>query len=85
MKVEINMFVLQYYLVNDTLEIREVHNANDGRDPFPVLINRHKVRETLVLINPARVEVGVTTMDVSNASRLIRSHNYELHRYVDSR
>ena len=41
---------LQYYLVNDTLEIREVHNANDGRDPFPVLINRHKVWETLRLI-----------------------------------
>ena len=40
----------QYYLVNDTLEIREVHNANDGRDPFPVLINRHKVGKTLGLI-----------------------------------
>ena len=34
---------LQYYLVDDTLEIREVHDANDGRDPFPVLICRHKV------------------------------------------
>lgn len=25
------------------MEIREVHNPNDGRDPFPVLIGRHKV------------------------------------------
>lgn len=25
------------------MEIREVHKPNDGRDPFPVLIGRHKV------------------------------------------
>ncbi|CAF3034459.1 unnamed protein product [Rotaria sp. Silwood2] len=36
-------FVIQYFLVNDTMEIREVHKANDGRDPFPVLITRHKI------------------------------------------
>lgn len=36
-------FVIHYYLVDDTLEVREVHTPNDGRDPFPVLIGRHKV------------------------------------------
>lgn len=36
-------FVIHYYLVNDTMEIREVHKANDGRDPFPILITRHKI------------------------------------------
>ena len=36
-------FVLHYYLVDDTLEVREVHEANDGRDPFPVLVKRGKV------------------------------------------
>jgi hypothetical protein len=36
-------FIIQYYLVNDTMEIREVHKANDGRDPFPILITRHKI------------------------------------------
>lgn len=25
------------------MEIREVHKPNDGRDPFPVLIGRHRV------------------------------------------
>ncbi|KAI0215708.1 EF-hand domain-containing protein 1 [Lamellibrachia satsuma] len=40
---QMRKFILHYYLVDDTLEIREVHNANDGRDPFPVLICRHKV------------------------------------------
>ena len=36
-------YLFQYFLVDDTLEVREVHTANDGRDPFPVLIGRHKV------------------------------------------
>lgn len=40
---EIRPFVIHYYLVDDTLEVREVHKPNDGRDPFPVLIGRHKV------------------------------------------
>ncbi|CAF1059978.1 unnamed protein product [Didymodactylos carnosus] len=40
---EKRQFIIQYYLVNDTLEVREVHKANDGRDPFPILITRHKV------------------------------------------
>ena len=39
---ELRPFIIQYYLVDDTLEVREVHKPNDGRDPFPVLIRRHK-------------------------------------------
>jgi hypothetical protein len=33
----------QYYLVDDTLEVREMHSPNNGHDPFPLLINRHRV------------------------------------------
>ncbi|XP_071118908.1 EF-hand domain-containing protein 1-like [Haliotis cracherodii] len=40
---EMRPFILHYYLVDDTLELREMHSPNDGRDPFPVLIGRHKV------------------------------------------
>jgi len=40
---EMRNFIIHYYLVNDTLEVREVHTANDGRDPFPVLVTRHIV------------------------------------------
>ncbi|XP_041815318.1 EF-hand domain-containing protein 1 [Chelmon rostratus] len=32
---------IQYYLVDDTVEIREVHEPNSGRDPF--LMRRHKL------------------------------------------
>ena len=40
---EMRPFILHYYLVDDTVELREVHSANDGRDPFPVLIQRQKL------------------------------------------
>ena len=29
--------------MDDTVEVREVHKPNDGRDPFPVLIRRQKI------------------------------------------
>lgn len=34
---------LYYYLVDDSVEICEHHEANSGRDPFPVLLRRQKV------------------------------------------
>lgn len=40
---EIRPCVLHYYLVDDTMEIREVHSPNDGHDPFPVLIGRQRM------------------------------------------
>jgi hypothetical protein len=40
---EIRPYVLHYYLVDDTIEVREVHEANDGRDPFPVLVCRQRL------------------------------------------
>lgn len=40
---EVIQYVLHYYLVDYTMEIREVHSPNDGRDPFPVLIGRKKM------------------------------------------
>jgi len=40
---ELRPFILHYFLVDDTLEVREVHKPNDGHDPFPVLVSRQKV------------------------------------------
>ncbi|XP_076337709.1 EF-hand domain-containing protein 1-like isoform X1 [Tachypleus tridentatus] len=40
---ELRSFILQFYLVDDTMEIREVHKLNDGRDPYPLFLHRHKV------------------------------------------
>ncbi|XP_062324214.1 EF-hand domain-containing protein 1 [Osmerus eperlanus] len=37
---------IQYYLVDDSVEIREVHKPNSGRDPFPVLLRRQRLPKT---------------------------------------
>ena len=36
-------FTLLYFLVDDTVEIRERHTANNGRDSFPILLRRQRV------------------------------------------
>ncbi|XP_069092247.1 EF-hand domain-containing protein 1 [Pleurodeles waltl] len=39
--------IIHYYLCDDTVEIREVHERNDGRDPFPVLMKRQHLAKCL--------------------------------------
>ncbi|CAL9695948.1 unnamed protein product [Knipowitschia caucasica] len=34
---------IHYYLVNDTVEVREVHEANSGRVPVPILMKRQRL------------------------------------------
>jgi hypothetical protein len=33
-------YTVHYYLADDTVEIREVHYQNDGRDSFSLLLRR---------------------------------------------
>lgn len=40
---EMRPYVLHYFLVDDSIEIREVHKPNDGHDPFPVLLRRQRL------------------------------------------
>lgn len=40
--VERRTFIILYYLVDDTVEIRETYPPNCGRDPFPILLQRTK-------------------------------------------
>jgi hypothetical protein len=40
---ELRSFVLLYFLVDDTVEVREQYEPNDGRDKFPLLLRRQKV------------------------------------------
>eukprot|EP01135_Chromosphaera_perkinsii_P006653 Nk52_evm55s554 gene=Nk52_evmTU55s554 len=40
---ECRPFILHFYLVDDTVEVREVQSQNCGRDPFPVLVKRQKL------------------------------------------
>ncbi|KAM6355350.1 EF-hand domain-containing protein 1-like [Podargus strigoides] len=40
--------IIHYFLADDTVEVREVYQRNDGRDPFPVLIRRQRLPKTFV-------------------------------------
>lgn len=40
---EVRKYLIHYYLVDDSVEIRECHQCNDGRDPFPVLLRRGRL------------------------------------------
>ena len=40
---ELREFVLHYYLVDDSVEVREVQKPNNGRDPFPILLRRQQL------------------------------------------
>ncbi|KAM6279843.1 EF-hand domain-containing protein 1 isoform 3-T3 [Porphyrio hochstetteri] len=41
-------YIIHYYLADDTVEVREVYQKNDGRHPFPVLIKRQRLPKTFV-------------------------------------
>ncbi|XP_038628636.1 EF-hand domain-containing protein 1 isoform X2 [Tachyglossus aculeatus] len=71
---ESRSFVIHYYLADNTVEVREVHERNDGRDPFPVLIRRQSLPKVLLAseetfprcvleISDAEVQEWVTARD----------------------
>ncbi|XP_054910396.1 EF-hand domain-containing protein 1 isoform X2 [Poeciliopsis prolifica] len=35
--------IIHYYLVDDTVDVREAHQRNSGRDPFPLFMSRQKI------------------------------------------
>lgn len=41
-------FIMHYYLVDDSIEVLEVHTPNDGRDPCPLLLKRQPLPKTFV-------------------------------------
>jgi len=47
-------FVWHYFLADDTVEIREVHFPNDGRDSFSVYLRRQKLPETFDINQPGQ-------------------------------
>ena len=51
-------FVFHYFLADDTVEIREVHYANDGRDSFAVYLRRQKLPETFEVNQPGHKFIG---------------------------
>jgi hypothetical protein len=47
---DLRRFIINYFLADDTMEVREVLSSNDGRDPFPSFVRRSQVpKEVLPL------------------------------------
>ncbi|XP_018117414.1 EF-hand domain (C-terminal) containing 1 L homeolog isoform X1 [Xenopus laevis] len=55
--------LIHYYLSDDTLEIREVHERNDGRDPFPVLMKRQHLPK---VVNNTKETFPVSVLEISD-------------------
>lgn len=51
-------FVVNYYLADDTVEVREVHHQNDGHDNFACLLRRRKLPETADVMQPGHAYIG---------------------------
>jgi hypothetical protein len=51
-------FVIHYFLADDTVEIREVHHPNDGRDNFALLMKRQKLPKAFGVSQPGHQHIG---------------------------
>ena len=38
-----NYYTLNYFMADDSVEVKECRHQNSGRDPFPLLLNRQKL------------------------------------------
>lgn len=51
-------YIIHYYLADDTVEIREVHHPNDGRDSFSLLLKRQKLPKSFGVNQPGQNFIG---------------------------
>jgi EF-hand domain-containing protein 1 len=49
-------YIIHYYLADDTMDIREVHFANNGKDNRPLLLKRMKVPKAPQVLQPGQVD-----------------------------
>lgn len=51
-------YTVHYYLADDTIEIRECHHPNDGRDAFALLLRRQKLPDRFDVNQPGQNFIG---------------------------
>uniref|UniRef100_A0A7S1XS94 DM10 domain-containing protein n=1 Tax=Phaeomonas parva TaxID=124430 RepID=A0A7S1XS94_9STRA len=56
---DLQRFTLHYHLSDDTIEVLQMHHANDGRDRFPKFMRRCKVPKPGDGLGPAANTLGV--------------------------
>lgn len=47
-------YVIHYYLADDTIEVREIHFKNNGKDQFPMLLKRSRVPKSFYMTQPGQ-------------------------------
>ena len=45
----VNFFVLNYFLADDSVEVKEIVKQNSGKDPFPLLLHRGKLPKVPIM------------------------------------
>lgn len=54
-KFESLKYIIHYYLADDTVEIRELHTSNSGRDMFPLFLKRNKLPRKFSIAQPGEI------------------------------
>lgn len=79
---ELRPFLIHYYLVDDTMEVREVHKPNDGRDPFPVLIKRQKIPKNRYNVKSTFASIYLELSD-EEVKQYLRPHDLGMGQVVN--
>lgn len=48
---ELRPYQVLYFLADDTIAVKEVHDRNSGRDPFPLLLRKTKLPKVFFKTN----------------------------------
>lgn len=60
---ELRPYIVHYFLADDTVEVLEVKDANNGRDPSPALLKRQKLPRRFIDVSADCASIGTKTRD----------------------
>ena len=74
-------FIIHYFLADDSVEIREVHHPNDGRDNFALLMKRQKLPKGFSVAQPGLQHLGDNywTCDEFEPGQFIESYGRQFY------
>ena len=48
---DVNKYTINYYLADDTVEVKDVQSANSGKHPFPLMLKKARLPKKIVLVH----------------------------------
>ena len=48
---DINRYRLNYYLADDKIEVKEIHQPNNGKNPFPLLLKKSRLPKKFKMVH----------------------------------